>query len=81
MGRLIETIPTAVMGSLVRYPWPGNVRELQNVIERDVILSPGRRSRSRSVTCCQRLRRPGPPQRWWSGWARSSSGSFATPTR
>ena len=41
MGRRIETIPSAVMEALVRYPWPGNVRELQNVIERAVILSPG----------------------------------------
>jgi formate hydrogenlyase transcriptional activator len=41
MGRRIETIPTAVMEALVRYPWPGNIRELQNVIERAVILSPG----------------------------------------
>jgi formate hydrogenlyase transcriptional activator len=42
MGRRIETIPAAVMDALVSYPWPGNVRELQNVIERAVILSPGR---------------------------------------
>jgi formate hydrogenlyase transcriptional activator len=42
LGRQIETIPSAVMDALVRYPWPGNVRELQNVIERAVILSPGR---------------------------------------
>jgi formate hydrogenlyase transcriptional activator len=41
MGRRIETIPSAVMEALVRYPWPGNVRELQNVIERAVILSEG----------------------------------------
>src|SRR5438309_9028453 len=41
MGRQIETIPTAVMEALVRYPWPGNVREMQNIIERAVILSPG----------------------------------------
>jgi formate hydrogenlyase transcriptional activator len=41
MGRRIETIPTATMEALVRYPWPGNVRELQNVVERAVILSPG----------------------------------------
>src|SRR6202035_5263865 len=41
MGRRIETIPSAVMDALVRYPWPGYVRELQNVIERAVILSPG----------------------------------------
>ena len=42
MGRRIETIPAQVMDALVRYPWPGNVREMQNVIERAVILSPGR---------------------------------------
>jgi len=41
MARAIETIPTAVMDALLRYPWPGNIRELQNVIERAVILSPG----------------------------------------
>jgi formate hydrogenlyase transcriptional activator len=41
MGRRIETIPSASMDALVRYPWPGNVRELQNIIERAVILSPG----------------------------------------
>jgi formate hydrogenlyase transcriptional activator len=41
MARRIDTIPTATMDALVRYPWPGNVRELQNVIERAVILSPG----------------------------------------
>ena len=41
MGRRIETIPTAVMNTLVRYTWPGNIREMQNVIERAVILSRG----------------------------------------
>jgi formate hydrogenlyase transcriptional activator len=41
MGRQIETIPTAVMDALVRYPWPGNIRELQNIVERAVILSRG----------------------------------------
>src|SRR4029077_17700487 len=41
MGRRIETVSSAVMDALARYPWPGNIRELQNVIERAVILSPG----------------------------------------
>ena len=36
-----ETLRSAILDALVRYPWPGNVRELQNVIERAVILSPG----------------------------------------
>ena len=42
MGRRIESIPSATMDALVRYPWPGNVRELQNVVERAVILTTGR---------------------------------------
>jgi formate hydrogenlyase transcriptional activator len=42
MGRRIESIPAPDMDALVRYPWPGNVREMQNIIERAVILSPGR---------------------------------------
>jgi formate hydrogenlyase transcriptional activator len=42
LGRRIETIPAAVLDALLDYPWPGNIREMQNVIERAVILSPGR---------------------------------------
>ncbi len=41
-GRRITDIPAEAMNVLSRYAWPGNVRELQNVIERAVILSPGR---------------------------------------
>jgi formate hydrogenlyase transcriptional activator len=42
MNRPIESIPSAAIESLTNYEWPGNIRELQNVIERSVILSPGR---------------------------------------
>ena len=42
MKREIEEIPSASLDALTRYEWPGNIRELQNVIERSVILSPGR---------------------------------------
>jgi formate hydrogenlyase transcriptional activator len=42
MNRPIESIPSAAMEALTNYQWPGNIRELQNVIERSVILSPGR---------------------------------------
>jgi formate hydrogenlyase transcriptional activator len=41
MQRTIDTIPSATLEALCRYPWPGNIRELQNCIERAVILSPG----------------------------------------
>jgi formate hydrogenlyase transcriptional activator len=42
MNRPIDSIPSAAIEALSAYDWPGNIRELQNVIERSVILSPGR---------------------------------------
>jgi DNA-binding NtrC family response regulator len=42
MNREIEEIPPAALEALTRYNWPGNIRELQNLVERSVILSPGR---------------------------------------
>ena len=41
MNKVIDTIPSAALDALCRYPWPGNIRELQNVIERAVIISKG----------------------------------------
>ncbi|HWY29634.1 MAG TPA: sigma 54-interacting transcriptional regulator [Candidatus Acidoferrum sp.] len=41
-GKQVTEVPVETMDVLRRYPWPGNVRELQNVIERAVILSPGK---------------------------------------
>lgn len=43
IGKTIELIPRHVMASLQAYAWPGNIRELENVIERAVILSQGRK--------------------------------------
>ena len=42
MNRQVEVIPSETMEALSRYRWPGNVRELANLIERAIILSPGR---------------------------------------
>ena len=42
MNRSIEEIPAAALEALTRYNWPGNIRELQHLVERSVILSPGR---------------------------------------
>ncbi len=39
--RTVESITSACMNMLCRYPWPGNVRELENAIERGVILMRG----------------------------------------
>jgi len=41
-NKQITEVPPQAMQVMSRYPWPGNVRELQNVIERAVILSPGK---------------------------------------
>jgi formate hydrogenlyase transcriptional activator len=42
LNRPIEEIPSSALEDLTAYSWPGNIRELQNLIERSVILSPGR---------------------------------------
>ncbi|MFM2486892.1 sigma 54-interacting transcriptional regulator [Celerinatantimonas yamalensis] len=42
LGREINSIPANVLQQLQQHPWPGNVRELENVVERAVLLSPGR---------------------------------------
>ncbi len=41
-GKQIEFSPAAVE-ALTAYPWPGNVRELENLVERLVVFSRGRR--------------------------------------
>jgi transcriptional regulator with GAF, ATPase, and Fis domain len=45
MGKPIEIISEKVMDTLKNYGWPGNVRELENVLERAVINSSGRKLR------------------------------------
>jgi two-component system nitrogen regulation response regulator NtrX len=42
-GRPPKEISEATMEVLLRYPWPGNVRELKNLVERLVIMCPGKR--------------------------------------
>jgi formate hydrogenlyase transcriptional activator len=44
-GKAVDTVPGETMEALERYPWPGNVRELEHLVERAVILSPGRELR------------------------------------
>jgi len=44
-NKTVEYVSTPVMDALVNYPWPGNVRELENLIERAVLLSPGKELR------------------------------------
>lgn len=43
MSRQIDAVPQSVIDKLMEYPWPGNIRELENVVQRALILSPGRK--------------------------------------
>ena len=45
LNKTVEYIPADVMDALASYSWPGNIRELENLIERAVLLSPGRELR------------------------------------
>ncbi|MGB2636310.1 MAG: sigma 54-interacting transcriptional regulator [Candidatus Acidiferrum sp.] len=45
LNKTVEYIPAPVMEAMVNYSWPGNVRELENLIERAVLLSPGKELR------------------------------------
>jgi len=45
LNKSVEYIPAEVMDALAHYSWPGNVRELENLIERTVLLSPGKELR------------------------------------
>ena len=42
LAKTVDDVPAPVMGMLENYEWPGNVRELENVLQRAIILSPGR---------------------------------------
>jgi formate hydrogenlyase transcriptional activator len=44
-NKTVEYVPADMMDALIHYPWPGNIRELENLIERAVLLSPGRELR------------------------------------
>jgi formate hydrogenlyase transcriptional activator len=45
LNKPVEYIPGDAMDALAGYAWPGNVRELENLLERAVLLSPGKELR------------------------------------
>jgi formate hydrogenlyase transcriptional activator len=45
LNKGVEYVPAEAMDALVNYAWPGNIRELENLIERAVLLSPGKELR------------------------------------
>jgi len=68
LNKAVQYIPADAMEALVRYSWPGNVRELENLIERAVLLSPGKE-----------LRIPLSELKEASGPAASSSADLSSP--
>ncbi|MGM9478187.1 sigma-54-dependent transcriptional regulator [Pedobacter sp. GSP4] len=42
LGKNIERISDEAMQTLINYNWPGNIRELEHLIERSILLSPGK---------------------------------------
>jgi formate hydrogenlyase transcriptional activator len=45
LNKEVEYIPADAMDALSNYSWPGNIRELENLLERAVLLSPGKELR------------------------------------
>ncbi len=45
LNKTVEYVPADAMDALANYAWPGNIRELENLIERAVLLSPGKELR------------------------------------
>jgi formate hydrogenlyase transcriptional activator len=45
LNKTVAYVPADAMDALVNYAWPGNVRELENLVERAVLLSPGKELR------------------------------------
>jgi formate hydrogenlyase transcriptional activator len=45
LNKTVQYVPSDAMDALVSYSWPGNIRELENLLERAVILSPGKELR------------------------------------
>jgi len=45
LNKTVVYVPADAMDALTNYSWPGNVRELENLVERAVLLSPGKELR------------------------------------
>jgi formate hydrogenlyase transcriptional activator len=45
LNKAVEYVPAEAMDALATYAWPGNIRELENLLERAVLLSPGKELR------------------------------------
>ena len=64
----MEGIEPEALEMLQGYPWPGNVRELENVMQRAIILAPGRtvRAEDLSLKSQEPAKKTPPPSTTWS---------------
>ncbi|MFQ5689642.1 MAG: sigma-54-dependent transcriptional regulator [Gemmatimonadota bacterium] len=60
LGKDVKRLSAEAMSVLQGYRWPGNVRELENVIERAVVLTPGKTIKPDALQARLRSRAPEP---------------------
>jgi formate hydrogenlyase transcriptional activator len=61
LNKTVQYVPADAMDALVSYAWPGNIRELENLLERAVILSPGKELRV-PLSELRHAQQPAPPE-------------------
>jgi len=75
LNKTVQYVPADAMDALVSYAWPGNIRELENLLERAVILSPGKELR---VPLSELRNAPAMPEAEESPLAASTAAPVAT---
>jgi formate hydrogenlyase transcriptional activator len=75
LNKTVQYVPADAMDALVSYSWPGNIRELENLLERAVILSPGKELR---VPLSELRNAPAMPEAEESPLAASTAAPVAT---
>jgi two-component system response regulator AtoC len=58
LGVQVDGIEPEAMQVLLAYPWPGNIRELENVLERALVMTEGRRVTSADLPVVVRVPSP-----------------------
>ncbi|MDD2605250.1 MAG: sigma-54 dependent transcriptional regulator [Desulfobacteraceae bacterium] len=62
LGREIPTFSDEALGQMMKYPWPGNVRELENLVQKMVLMTEGRRIEAPDLPPAMRFSVGAPPR-------------------